>query len=45
MKKKYEREGTGEEIRLLYVALTRAVQKLVVTGVVSSKNTKSLHQI
>lgn len=45
MKKKYEREGTGEEIRLLYVALTRAVQKLVVTGVVSSKNTKSFHQI
>ncbi len=37
MKKKCEREGTGEEIRLLYVALTRAVQKLVVTGVVSSK--------
>ena len=37
--KQLELENLGEELRVLYVALTRAKEKLIVTGV-----TKNLHE-
>jgi ATP-dependent helicase/nuclease subunit A len=36
-KRRQQRESLGEELRLLYVALTRARDKLILSGVVSAK--------
>lgn len=38
---KYEEEELSENLRLLYVALTRAVEKLIITGVATSAPSKT----
>ena len=45
VKRKLLRESVGEEIRVLYVALTRARQKMILTGSVKQKELENLRQI
>ena len=38
IRKAIRRDTLGEEIRILYVAMTRAREKLILTGIVSDKD-------